>query len=149
MNLEKKQENRTLLPNFLFRNLSLTAVVFSLIVSGVFFACGSWMAGLGVWVGAAWTFLNSYFLFRLIQIGFQPKVHAKDGILLFSILKFPVLYIVGFFILKTHVFPINGIVTGLAIFLAVFFASLSYSRFFSKTSLTASISESSSGGQAI
>jgi len=71
-------------------------------------------------VSAAWIFLNSYFLFRLIQIGIEPKVRMSDKILLFSILKFPVLYVAGFFILKSRVFPVYSILMGLTVFMAAF-----------------------------
>lgn len=78
------------------------------------------MFGLGIWVSACWIFLNSFFLFRLMQIGFEPKVRRSDKILLLSILKFPVLYIAGYFILKTRVFPAYSILAGLSIFIFAF-----------------------------
>ena len=78
------------------------------------------MFGLGIWISAAWIFLNSFFLFRLMQIGFEPRVRRSDKILLLSILKFPVLYVAGFFILKTRVFPIYSILAGLSLFILAF-----------------------------
>ena len=85
------------------------------------------MFGLGIWVSVSWIFLNSYFLFRLVQIGFEPGARMNDKILLFSVLKFPVLYVAGFFILKTRVFPIYSILTGLTLFIFAFI--LSWARF--------------------
>jgi hypothetical protein len=86
-----------------------------------------WAAG--VWVGAFWIFLNTFFLFGLIEIGFTGKpVQAVAGhkppvmnkILLFSILKFPVLYGAGFFILKARIFPAMGLLLGLTLFMIAF-----------------------------
>ena len=105
-----------MLQESLFKKLSVLGVLFSLAVSLVFFARGAWMFGLGIWVSAAWIFLNFYFLFRMLQIGFEPKIRKSDKILLLSILKFPVLYVAGFFILKTRTFPIYSILTGLTLF---------------------------------
>lgn len=86
-----------------------------------------WSAG--VWVGTFWIFLNTFFLFQLIEIGFTGKpVQAVAGhkppvmnkILLFSILKFPVLYCTGFFILKARVFPAFSLLLGLTLFMIAF-----------------------------
>lgn len=103
-----------------FKNLSFTGALFALIGAGASLACGAGLFGLGVLTGAAWIFLNSYFLFRLVQIGFEPKARVSDKILLFSILKFPVLYVAGYFILKSRVFPVMGVLTGLTLFMAAF-----------------------------
>ncbi len=104
----------------LFKKLSRLAFIFTLAGSMFFFAQSQWMSGLGVWVGALWIFLNSYFLFHLVQVGTQSKVRMSDRILLISILKFPVLYIAGYFILKSRVFPIGGILTGLSLFILAY-----------------------------
>ncbi len=106
-----------MLQESLFKKLSVLGAILSLIVSMVFFARGAWMFGLGIWVSASWIFLNFYFLFRMLQIGFEPKVRKSDRILLLSILKFPVLYVAGYFILKTRVFPIYSLLTGLSLFM--------------------------------
>ena len=105
-----------MLQGSLFKKLSVLGAIFSLAVSSVFFIQGAWTFGLGIWVSASWIFLNFYFLFRMLQIGFEPRVRKSDKILLLSILKFPVLYVAGFFILKSRAFPIYSILTGLSLF---------------------------------
>ena len=107
--------------------MSAAAVFFSAIASLFSFARGAWMFGLGIWVGTAWIFLNSYFLFRLFQISFDPGASRSDRILVLSILKFPVLYVAGFFILKTRVFPVYAILAGLTLFMIAFV--FSWARF--------------------
>ena len=109
-----------MLENSLFRKLSILSVFFALAGSLIFFTRGAWLFGLGIWVSGAWIFLNSFFLFRLLQIGFKPRVRMNDQILFLSILKFPVLYIAGFFILKTRTFPVYSLLTGLSLFILAF-----------------------------
>ncbi len=127
-----------MLQNSLFKKLSVMAALFVFAASLLFFVRGAWLFGLGIWVSAAWIFLNSYFLFRLIQIGFEPRVRMNDQILLFSILKFPVLYVAGFFILKTRVFPVYSILTGLSLFILAFI--ITWVRYNMEVKLAAPIS---------
>ena len=111
-----------------FLGLGLTAV-FSVIL---FFLKG-WSWASGVLVGSLWVFLNSFFLYQLLEMGLHPAldtrnsqsfvkggVHPKpkqnEKILIFSILKFPVLYIIGFFILRTRVFPVYSVLLGLTLY---------------------------------
>ena len=78
----------------------------------------TWMAG--VLIGASWIFANSFFLFHLVKSGFEPQ--AKKNIAWLAVLKFPVLYLAGFFILKSRFFPTVSLVVGLTVFLLAFFA---------------------------
>lgn len=104
-----------------FKNVSILAGILTLLAAAAFVASGSIMAGFGVLIGAAWIFLNSYFLFHLLEISLHAaRPRLKDRILLLSVLKFPVLYLVGYFILKTRVFPVSGVLTGLTVFMAAF-----------------------------
>ncbi len=109
-----------MIQDIFFKKLALTAATLFLTASSIWAVCGAWIFAWGILTAGAWIFLNSYFLFSLVQIGFQPKQRMSDKILLFSILKFPVLYVVGFFILKTRFFPVYSILTGLTIFMAAF-----------------------------
>jgi hypothetical protein len=76
----------------------------------------------GIWasgflVGAAWGFCNFYFLFRLIKMSFEAGT-PKPKIFRLLMIKFPVLYLAGFYILRTGFFPVLSIVAG---FSAYFF----------------------------
>ena len=89
-----------------------------------------WAAG--VLTGSAWMFINFYFLFRLLDMGFAPLLSgaprrmtgwSQDRILLLSVLKFPVIYLAGFFILKSRFFPVSSLVAGLTgFFVALLFS---------------------------
>jgi hypothetical protein len=81
-----------------------------------------WSAG--VLTGGAWMYVNFYFLFRLLDLGFASSMGAvsavssrtRDRILVMSVLKFPVIYLAGFFILKSRLFPLSAVLVGLTIF---------------------------------
>ena len=73
----------------------------------------------GVLTAACWMFLNVYFLFRLLSVGMRIEVKKNPNhILVLSVLKFPVIYLAGYFILKTRYFPMESILAGLTAFMA-------------------------------
>ena len=71
---------------------------------------------MGILTGSLWVFSNSFFLYQLLEMGLHPKPNQKEKILIFSILKFPVLYVTGFFILKARFFPIYSLLLGLTLY---------------------------------
>ena len=102
------------------KKFSRLGLSFSLVAAAGFLTTGLWKWALGVLVGAAWLYLNLYFLFRLIEIGMRLKMPKKEQILILSILKFPVLYAAGFFILRTRFFPVYSVLIGLTVIFASF-----------------------------
>jgi hypothetical protein len=66
---------------------------------------------------ACWMFLNVYFLFRLLEVGLKRASSRTSGVIFMSILKFPVIYLAGYFILKTRYFPIGSVLAGLTAFI--------------------------------
>lgn len=91
--------------------------------AGVLAAGHAPRAAAGVAVGAAWLALNLTLLFRLLEIGIGggPKAPGKrDRILLYSVLKFPVLYVAGYFLLRSGFFPALSLVAGLTVAIAAF-----------------------------
>ena len=106
--------------NSFFKMVSFLGFVLSLLASLGLLFFKQWAGAMGILVGAFWVFLNSYFLFQLLEMGLTPKTRQNDKILLFSVLKFPVLYMAGFFILKSRFFPLYGILSGLTLFVLAF-----------------------------
>ena len=100
--------------------MTVAGLALSGLAAAAFLPAGRWLWAAGLVVGAFWVFLNTYFLFQILEMGFNPKARHRDKLLLFSILKFPVLYLAGFFILKSRFFPVWGILTGAGIYLAAF-----------------------------
>lgn len=75
---------------------------------------------MGILTGSLWFFLNSFCLYQLLEIGLGDKSKHKESVLIFSILKFPVLYLIGFFILKSRFFPVESLLSGLTLYLLSF-----------------------------
>jgi len=103
-----------------FKRLSIGGWVLCGLASAGFLFAGHWKSSLGVMTGFCWIFLNMFFLFQLVQMSLNPVVKSKNKIFVVSVLKFPVLYLIGFLILKSRFFPMDSILIGLSIFLAVF-----------------------------
>ena len=78
---------------------------------------------LGMIVSAAWMLVNSFFLMRLVKMAAVPAAanaaKQKNRIFALSLVKFPLLYVVGYFILKGHYFPVVSILTGLTVSLVI------------------------------
>ena len=67
--------------------------------------------GLGFLIGATWSATNLFFTINILKISILKKDPAKLSALI--LLKFPVLYLLGFLILISKAFPIMSILTGL------------------------------------
>lgn len=104
-----------------FKKVSAIGSVLSVSAAAVFGFRHSWLWSCGVLVGYCWVFLNGYFLFQLLELSFTAGPRSKNRIFFLSILKFPVLYVAGYFILTNRVFPIYGILLGLTFFFLAFF----------------------------
>ena len=81
-------------------------------------ACGRALGACAVSIGVCWAFLNGFFLFQLIGIALNQKHGQQNKIFMLSVLKFPVLYVAGFYILKSRFFPAAGILAGMGVFFA-------------------------------
>lgn len=104
-----------------FKNTSILAALLTLGAAAAvlgFKGLDAWRWAAGFLVGGAWMFFNFFFLFRLLRISLREVPAKSDQVLLLSILKFPVLYLSGFLILKNQVFPAYALVGGLSIFMA-------------------------------
>ena len=84
----------------------------ALAVGAIYFGRLAWAGG--VLAGACWMFLNVYFLCRLLAVGMRVEVQKDPNhLLVLSVLKFPVIYLTGYFILKARYFPVESILAGL------------------------------------
>jgi hypothetical protein len=68
-----------------------------------------WM--LAFLIGAAWSAINFLLIFAILRISILEEPKTKLGAIL--LIKFPVLYLAGFLILSSGLFPISGIMAGL------------------------------------
>ena len=72
---------------------------------------------LGFMVGGAWSCANLIFTIKILKISALKKDPAKLSALI--LLKFPVLYLIGFLILTSKIFPVLSLLTGLMVALVI------------------------------
>lgn len=71
----------------------------------------------GLLVATAWSIINFTLIINLLKIAILQKSKAKLTLLL--LVKFPVLYLLGFFILISGFFPVSSLLVGLISILVV------------------------------
>ena len=74
-----------------------------------------WIAGL--LTGAAWSIINFLTIIKILKIALLKKDKAKLFVML--LVKFPVLYLLGFLILICGIFPVSSLLLGGFLVLAV------------------------------
>jgi hypothetical protein len=78
--------------------------------------------GAGILVGTMWGCLNLYFLTNLITEVFSPGKEVRKGKVVWIVLvKFPLLYLVGYILLMIKYFPAIGLVSGFTLIFLVMF----------------------------
>mgnify|MGYP001769543509 CR=1 FL=1 len=72
---------------------------------------------LGVLIGAAWSLINFLLILEIFKIILLRK--DKNKLFIMLLLKFPVLYLGGFLLLISRVFPVASLLTGAGLVLIV------------------------------
>lgn len=112
-------------PEFIHRVIktSLVVVALGFIFVTVYY---DFKFGTGILVGTIWGCLNLYFLTNLITEIFSPEKEIRKGrIILIVLVKFPLLYLVGYVLLIIKYFPALSLVSGFTlIFLVMFLKAL-------------------------
>lgn len=75
------------------------------------------MWAFGLLVGATWSMANLLFTVNILKISVLQKDPAKLSALI--LLKFPALYLIGFFIISSKLFPAASLLTGLTAVLLI------------------------------
>lgn len=75
------------------------------------------MWAFGLMVGAAWSMANLMCTVNILKISVLQKDPAKLSALI--MLKFPALYLIGFFIISSKIFPASSLLTGLTAVLLI------------------------------
>jgi hypothetical protein len=101
----------------------------SLVVSVIIFVCVTFYYdfkfGSGILVGTGWSCLNLYFLANLIKEALNPQKPKKTKVTLIILVKFPLLYLLGYLILRLNYFPVLSLLSGFTlIFLVIFLKAL-------------------------
>ena len=105
---------------FIYRTIKTTLILAALIfvVATIYY---DFKIGLGILVGAGWGCLNLYFLTNLIQGALDPEKPNKRKIFLIVLFKFPLLYLLGYFILRLKYFPVVSLLSGFTLIFVVIF----------------------------
>jgi len=74
---------------------------------------------LGLLVGCAWGIGNFWALTRVVTAVFTPGDVDRRHALILAAVKFPVLYVAGYFILKSGGFPVVSLLTGFSVLFVV------------------------------
>jgi len=95
----------------------------SLVIAGIILIFGSvyydWNYSLGITIGLMFNIANLWILTGLIRNTITPTDRKPLPIILFSIVKFPVLYFVGYMILKLEIVPVTSLLTGFILLFAI------------------------------
>lgn len=95
----------------------------TLILAGVLLVFGAFYydvnEALGWFVGAVWGVLNLYFIKNLITEVLTPEETRKPVALVFALFKFPVLYVVGYFLLASGWFTPASLLIGFSLMFGV------------------------------
>jgi hypothetical protein len=73
----------------------------------------------GIFVGCGWGCLNLFFLINLITETTNLEGINKKRVLLLVLLKFPLLYLTGYFLLRINYFPVTSLLVGFTLIFAV------------------------------
>jgi hypothetical protein len=75
--------------------------------------------GLGILLGCLWGVVNLHFLRSVVVCYTNLSQRSKRQLLLLLLLKFPLLYLVGYLLLKSSLFPVLSLVVGFTLIFAV------------------------------
>lgn len=98
---------------------SLVAAVLCFLFVTVYY---NFKFGAGILAGSVWGCLNLWFLTQLVVEIFSPGKEVKKGkVIVIAVVKFPLLYAAGYFLLKINYFPPLGLVSGFTLIFLVMF----------------------------
>ncbi|KPJ48785.1 MAG: hypothetical protein AMJ41_04250 [candidate division Zixibacteria bacterium DG_27] len=96
-----------------------TSVVVSLIQLPFVALYFDYRYSLGIVLGCLWGVVNLYFLRSVIVCYTKLSQRSKRQLLLLLLLKFPLLYLVGYLLLEWSLFPVMSLVVGFTLIFAV------------------------------
>lgn len=104
-----------------FRKVAYSSTLAVIVVSGFCAGIGRFIDAWGVLTAFSWVYVNAYFLYRLLKIASEKATSPKIGrtILALALVKFPVLYVAGYFILRSGYFPPISLFVGVTVFFSV------------------------------
>ena len=95
---------------------SLVVSAFILIFGAVYY---DWNYSLGISIGLLFNCANLWVIRGLIEQTITPSARRPLPILLISVVKFPVLYLIGYLILKADIVPVTSLLVGFTLLFAI------------------------------
>lgn len=99
---------------FITRIIKTTAIV-SLVASLCISYYFDWRFGLGFLIGSTWSLVNFFFLRSLIKEVVSPDEARKTLTAMLALLKFPLLYVAGYFIVASQAFSVYSLLSGFSL----------------------------------
>src|SRR3989304_5435765 len=106
--------------DFIKRSIRASVIVTMILAPFTFYYLGI-QTGWGFVAGAAWNIINVYLLSQVVVNLITPHPSNKKLVAVAGILKFPVLYGIGFVILSYTNPSVYGIMAGFSLILSIFF----------------------------
>ncbi len=103
---------------FITRVIKTTALL-ALVVALCLSIYYDWQYAAGFLVGAAWSLVNLWFIRGLIKEVISPNPARKNVAAIFVLLKFPLLYVGGYFILASEWFSVASLLIGFSLMFGV------------------------------
>ena len=103
--------------DLLLKRALKVSLILTVIIAIGLAASGQRRFAAGILVGAAWSMVNFLLLINLLQIALLKKPDSR--LTVFLLIKFPVLYLIGFLILSRKFFPSLSLLLGLSLVLLV------------------------------
>lgn len=108
------------IPVYFMKAMTLAGFSLLLLLTGLLSYKGKLPAAAGVMIGGFWAYLSGWVLSRLLSfVQAQPK-NVGPKVFWLLVIKFPVLYLCGYFILISKLFPVLSLLTGLSVFVFAF-----------------------------
>lgn len=95
---------------------SLVVAAFILIFGAVYY---DWNYSLGIAIGLVFNCVNLWFVKGLIEQTVTLRERKPLPILVLSAIKFPVLYLIGYLILKVDIVPVTSLLVGFTLLFAI------------------------------
>ncbi|MFH0855409.1 MAG: hypothetical protein V1869_02680 [Candidatus Omnitrophota bacterium] len=95
-------------------NISVIAVFSLALIFGV---RHNFAFSAGILVGASWLMANFLLTINLLEIAVLKR--AKNKLLLLLLIKFPVLYLLGFLVITWNILPVASLLTGMSLVILV------------------------------
>jgi len=104
--------------DFVDRTIKTTGIVLLIVfIFGIYYF--GVYSSLAIFSGGVWALINLIFLTILIKAAIKPGEIDKMKVAGLALVKFPLLYVSGYFLLKVEVFKVEHLVIGFSIPLAV------------------------------